>query len=92
MKAAFWRYAHKRYHSKSMSILTELAFFTWSLFFVIVYGAALLAGWQPSVLEAILGAALIGAPTAVGFAHRLIRLEALKGPGALYRKRLATSR
>ena len=92
MKAAFWRFAHSHYHSRPLSSLTDFAALTWALFFVLVYGAALLAGWGPSVTEALVGVVLIGAPLTFGFVHRRIRLEAAKGPDALYRKRVSTSR
>ena len=91
MKAAFWRFAHTHYHKRSLSSLTDLAALTWALFFALVYGAALLAGWWPSVSEATVGALLIGAPLTFGIAHRRIRLEASKGPDALYRKRVETT-
>ncbi len=92
MKAAFWRFAHKHYHSKSLSSLTDFAALTWALFFVLVYGTALLAGWSPNVSEAMIGVSLIGLPLMFGIAHRRIRLEASKGPTALYRKRVETNR
>jgi hypothetical protein len=92
MKAAFWRFAHRRYHSKSMSSLTDFAALAWALFFVLVYGAALLVGWWPDVSEALVGVALIGTPLTFGIVHRRIRLEASKGPDALYRKSVGTTR
>lgn len=60
--------------------------------FFLVYVAAFLAGWWPNVSEAMVGAVLIGGPLTFGIAHRRIRLEASKGPGALYRKRVETTR
>lgn len=92
MKAAFWRFAHSRYHSRPLSSLTDFAALVWAFFFVLVYSAALLAGWRPSVSEAMVGLVLIGAPLMFGIVHRRIRLEAAKGPDALYRKRVAASR
>lgn len=92
MKAAFWRFAHAHYHGKSLSSLTDLAALTWALFFLLVYGTALLSGWWPNASEAMVGVILIGAPLTFGIAHRRIRLEASKEPAALYRKRTETTR
>ncbi|WP_230482101.1 hypothetical protein [Sphingomonas sp. Leaf21] len=92
MKAAFWRFAHQRYQSRLPSRLTDYAGLAWALFFALVYAAALLAGWWPNVPEAMVGAVLIGAPLTLGILHRRIRLEASKGPDALYRKRVETTR
>ncbi|WP_342249406.1 hypothetical protein [Sphingomonas sp. OTU376] len=92
MKAAFWRFAHSRYHSRPISRLTDFAALTWAFLFVFVYSAALLAGWRPSVPETMIGLILIGAPLMFGIVHRRIRLEAAKGPDALYRKRVEASR
>lgn len=91
MKASFWRFAYRRYQSRTLSRLTDFAALTWALFFVLFYGAALLTGWRPSASEAMLGVVLIGTPLTLGFVHRRIRLEAAKGPDALYRKMVATS-
>ncbi len=92
MKTVFWRFAHTHYHRKSLSSLTDLAALTWAVFFILVYSTAFLAGWWPNVSEAMIGAILIGAPLTFGIAHRRIRLEASKGPSALYRKRVETTR
>ncbi|TYC96876.1 hypothetical protein [Novosphingobium sp. BW1] len=92
MKAAFWRFAHAHYHNKSLSKLADLAALIWGLFFVLVYGAALLSGWWPTMSEALAGISLIGVPLTFGIAHRRIRLEASKGPFALYRKRVEANR
>lgn len=90
MRAAFWRFAHSHYHAKPLSALTDAAALTWVVFFILVYVAALMAGWRPNGTEAIVGATLIGAPLTFGILHRRIRLEASKGSDALYRKRLET--
>jgi ACR3 family arsenite efflux pump ArsB len=84
----FWRVAHKYYRGKSPSVLTEAATFIWALFFILVYGAALLSGWRPDVAEAFVGTVLIGVPLTIGVLHRRIRIEASKGSDALYRKRI----
>lgn len=73
-------------------LLTDLAAFMWFGFFALVYGSALIAGWLPSVIEAVVGILLIGVPLLVGIRHRRIRIEAAKAPDALYRKRIETSR
>lgn len=88
MRAVFWRVAHKYYRSKPPSVLTEAAIFVWAVFFILVYSAALLAGWRPDVSEAIVGTILVGAPLTLGILHRRIRIEAAKGSEALYRKRI----
>lgn len=72
--------------------LTDLAAFMWFGFFALAYGRALIAGWLPSVIEAVVGILLIGVPLSVGILHRRIRIEAAKAPDALYRKRIETSR
>lgn len=92
MKAAFWRFAHSRYQGRKPMLLTDLAAFVWFGFFALVYGGALIAGWLPSIIEAIVGILLIGVPLPVGILHRRIRIEAAKAPDALYRKRIETSR
>lgn len=92
MTAAFWRFAHAHYHSKSLSPLTDVAALVWAFFFILVYGVALLAGWWPNVAEAIVGVSLVLVPLTFGLVHRRVRLEAVKGPDALYRKRVATNR
>jgi hypothetical protein len=88
MKAAFWRFAHMRYQGRKPALLTDIAAFTWFTFFALVYGCALLAGWRPDILEAVVGTILIGVPLVGGVLHRRIRLEAAKAPDALYRKRI----
>jgi hypothetical protein len=88
MRATFWRVAHEHYRGKQPSVLTEAAAFMWALFFILVYGAALLSGWRPDVSEALVGTVLVGVPLTVGVLHRRIRIEASKGSDALYRKRI----
>ena len=51
-----------------------------------------MAGWRPDVSEALVGIMLILASLAIGVLHRRIRIEASKGPDALYQKRLETNR
>ena len=92
MRAAFWRFAHQHYQSRKPLILVDVAAFTWFAFFAVVYGAALLAGWLPNFIGVLVGLLLVGGPLALGVLHRRIRIEAAKGPDALYRKRLLTSR
>ncbi len=93
MRAAFWRFAHKHYHRKAPSLLTDLAAFTWAAFFYLIYGAALLAGWRPNdATEVFVGAMLTAASLVLGILHRRIRIEASKGPDALYRKSLEANR
>jgi hypothetical protein len=93
MKAAFWRFAHRRYQGRKPKLITDIAAFVWFAFFVFVYGGALIAGWIPTtIMEAIVGIMLVGVPLGVGILHRRIRIEAIKAPDALYRKRIETSR
>lgn len=92
MNAMFWRLAHKRYHVRPPSLLTELAALIWAVFFILVYGAALLAGWPLGMADALIAIAVVGLPLTLAIVHRRIRLEASKGPDALYRKRIATNR
>lgn len=92
MKAVFWRFAHMRYQGREPTLLTDIAAFTWFTFFALVYGCAVLAGWKPGIVEAIVGTVLVGLPLVGGVLHRRIRLEAAKGPDALYRKRTEASR
>ncbi|MCW6534286.1 hypothetical protein [Sphingomonas lycopersici] len=93
MRAAFWRVAHMRYHMKAPSRLTDLAAFTWAAFFILVYGAAILAGWRPNnAIEALVGLTLTATPLIVGILLRRVRIEASKGPNALYLKRVEASR
>ncbi|MEJ8630129.1 hypothetical protein P0F65_10365 [Sphingomonas sp. I4] len=73
-------------------VLTEVALFSWFTFFTVVYGCAVLAGWLPTFIETVMGVMLVISPLALGFLHRRIRIEAAKGPDALYRKRIAASR
>ena len=93
MKAAFWRFAHRRYQGRKPMLLTDIAAFVWFTLFALVYGGALAKGWLPSTItEAVVGIVLIGAPFTVGVLHRRSRIEAAKAPDALYRKRVETSR
>jgi uncharacterized membrane protein (DUF485 family) len=93
MKAAFWRFAHGLYQGRKPKLITEVAAFVWFAFFAFIYAGAFIAGWMPtSIVEAIVGTALIGVPLAVGILHRRIRIEAVKAPDALYRKRIENSR
>lgn len=92
MKAAFWRFAHMRYQGRKPMLLTDIAAFTWFTFFALVYGCAVLAGWKPGIPEALVGTVLVGLPLVGGVLHRRIRLEAAKGPDALYRKRIEADR
>ncbi len=93
MRAAFWRLAHMRYHMNAPSRLTGLAAFAWAAFFVLGYGAAILAGWRPNnAIEALVGLTLTATPLIVGILHQRICIEASKGPNALYLKRVKTSR
>jgi hypothetical protein len=92
MRATFWRYAHQHYHDKRLGLGAELAAFTWGVFFALVYAAALSSGWRPDALAAGVGVILMGGPFTFGFLHRRVRLEAAKGPDALYRKRVEVTR
>jgi hypothetical protein len=92
MKAAFWRFAHQHYQSRTPLLLVDAAAFTWFAFFALIYVVALLAGWSPGFIEVLVGLLLVGGPLTVGVLHRRIRIEAAKAPDALYRKRLLTSR
>jgi ACR3 family arsenite efflux pump ArsB len=92
MQAAFWRFAHRHYQVKKPMLVTDIAMFLWFTFFALVYSGAVLSGWVPGVAEAAVAILLIGAPLTLGILHRRIRIEAAKGPDALYRKRLETNR
>lgn len=93
MRAAFWRFAHRRYQGRKPKLLTDIAAFVWFTLFALVYGGALAKGWLPStIIEAVVGIALVGVPLTVGVLHRRIRIEAAKAPDALYRKRLEANR
>ncbi|MGC5799859.1 hypothetical protein [Sphingomonas sp. NFX23] len=48
MKAAFWRFAHQHYQNRTPLLIVDAAAFTWFGFFVLIYGAALLAGYRIS--------------------------------------------
>jgi hypothetical protein len=91
MRAAFWRFAHKRYQIRKPLLLVDVAAFSWFAFFALIYGAALLAGWVPDVMEALVGLLLVGGPLMLGVLHLRIRIEAAKSLDALYRKRLQTN-
>lgn len=91
MKAAFWRFAHSHYQTIKPLVLAEVALFVWFTFFAIVYGCAVRAGWLPTFIETVVGIMLVVSPLALGLLHRRIRIEAAKGPDALYRKRIAAS-
>lgn len=91
MRAAFWRFAHQRYQIRKPLLLVDVAAFSWFAFFALIYGAALLAGWVPDVMEALVGLLLVGGPLMLGALHLRIRIEAAKSPDALYRKRLQTN-
>ena len=73
-------------------LLVDVAAFTWFAFFALVYGAALLAGWLPDLIEVLVGLLLVGGPLVLGVLHSRIRIEGAKSPDALYRKRLLTTR
>lgn len=92
MRAAFWRFAHSHYQTKKPLLLAEVAMFVWFTFFALVYGSAMLAGWLPTIIEIVVGVMLVVGPLALGLLHRRIRIEAAKGPDALYRKRIAANR
>lgn len=52
----------------------------------------MLAGWLPTIIETVVGVMLVVGPLALGLLHRRIRIEAAKGPDAIYRKRIAANR
>ncbi len=87
----FWKYAHRRYQNRTLSILSELAMGTWALFFVLVYAAAFIAGWYPTLAEAAVALCLIGLPLGYCIFHWRIRKEKAKGADALYRKLISVS-
>ncbi|WP_374414417.1 hypothetical protein [Novosphingobium colocasiae] len=82
----FWKYAHRRYQTRKLSVLPELAMGTWALFFVLIYAAAFMAGWYPTLVEAAVALCLIGLPMGYSILHWRIRKEKAKGADALYRK------
>lgn len=92
MKAAFWRFAHRHYQIKKPMLVADITMFMWFVFFALVYGGSALNGWVPGTAEAVVAALLLGTPLTLGILHRRIRIEAAKGPDALYRKRLETNR
>lgn len=92
MRAAFWRFAHKRYHMRAPTRFADVAALMWATLFILVYGGALLAGWRPDATEAFIGLVLTGVPLTFGVLHRRIQIEVSKAPDALYRKRLETNR
>ncbi|WP_176272902.1 hypothetical protein [Altererythrobacter lutimaris] len=92
MKAAFWRFAHKRYHQRQPIGLLEGMFFLWAAFWGLTYLGALYADFW-ATLPILPGAVFwVGVPLAIGLARRRIRLERAKGPDALYRKRVEAER
>ena len=90
MNELFWRVAHRRYHHRVPGRLPEAALLVGGFFFLIVYSAALIAGWKPGDgLDVILGLAMTLVPLVMGAVHWRIRVEASKGSDALYRKLVA---
>jgi len=91
MKAAFWRFAHRRYQTRRPRLLFEISAFLWGGLFLFLYGAALCMNFRANLPVLPAGLILSFVPLALGFLHRRIRIEWLKGGDALYRKRLATN-
>ncbi|WP_395391031.1 hypothetical protein WBP07_10710 [Novosphingobium sp. BL-8A] len=87
----FWKYAHRRYQARTLSILPELAVGSWGLFFVFVYAGAFVAGWYPTLVEAAVALFLTGFPVGYCILHWRIRKEKAKGADALYRKLVSVS-
>ncbi|KQO13167.1 hypothetical protein ASF09_02580 [Sphingomonas sp. Leaf242] len=85
-------FAHQHYQSGAPPLPVDAAAFAWFAFFALIYVAALLAGWQPDLIEMLVGLSPVGGALIVGVLHRRIRIEAAKAPDALYRKPLLTSR
>ncbi|OPH84273.1 hypothetical protein [Nitrobacter vulgaris] len=73
-------------------LLAEVPLFAWFTFFALVYGSAMLARWLPTMIKTVLGVMLVVGPLALALLRRHIRIEAAKGPDALYRKRIAANR
>ena len=92
VRAAFWRFAHWRYNSRKPQLVTELACFTWSGFWSLVYVTGFIADTRQILGYLPFGSVVIGLPLAVGLLHRRIRLERLKGDNALYLKWLDANR
>jgi hypothetical protein len=87
MREAFWRFAHRRYHNRRPPLGTEITLFLWGGFFAFVYSVAILEGWRPDGLAGVLvGVMLTIVPLTIGALHFRIRIEAGKGPDALYKK------
>ncbi|XUU59441.1 hypothetical protein ACRAQ6_07560 [Erythrobacter sp. HA6-11] len=92
LKAAFWRFAHNRYHQRKPTGLVEGLGFFCAAFWGLIYLAALFVDfWR--TLPFLPGALLfVAIPLAFALARRTIRLERAKGPDALYRKRVEAER
>ncbi len=88
LSAAFWRFAHKRYQTRTPSLAFEFICLVWATFWAIVLAAAALAESGHTVGYLLFAIPWVGVPFALAIAHRTIRLEKGKGDEALYRKRL----
>jgi len=91
LQRTFWRYAHRHYQTRALSILSELAMGVWGFLFVLVYAGAIVAGWEPTLAEAAVALFLIGLPIGFCILHWRIRKEKMKGADALYRKLVAVT-
>lgn len=87
----FWKYAHRHYQTRALSILPELAIGSWGLFFVVAYAGAFVAGWYPTLVEAAVALFLTSFPLGYCIVHCRIRKEKAKGADALYRKLVSVS-
>jgi len=90
VKAAFWRFAHRRYQIRKPSILAEAALFVWGGLWNVVFVASFVSDWV-RVTNYIGTVIFAGLPLAMGFMHRRIRIERAKGTDALYRKRISST-
>ena len=86
MIVSFWNFARKRYQINRPSLIFELALFLWSIFFITVYGSALLKGWIPNAIEFLVGCFFVIVPSSLLAMHVRIRIEYNKGSDAIYRK------
>ncbi len=89
LRAAFWRFAHKRYQMRKPMFLLELLGFLWSGFWGLLYAAALVIDPTQLVRSIPFLFVWIGIPLGITIAYRRIRREREKGDDALYRKRLS---
>jgi hypothetical protein len=87
IRAAFWKFAHRRYHARPMSIAMEYSIAAWVVTIIAAFGIFLFLDFDHAFRYLVLGVVLAVVPSAIALLHRVIRLEKAKSRHALLNKR-----